>query len=227
MRRRTPRAQVANRVAIVYARVSTAQQAAEGVSLDAQEGVCRAHAARLGWPIVSVHRDEGFSGKDNIEDRPGLAAAIAAVQVTPGAVLVVHAVSRLARRQRVLWGILDERDGLGVPLSSATEAFDTSTPAGRAMLGMLSVWSALEADMVSARTRDALAHLKAQGRRLGPVPTVEREGGAALLARVRELAAQHPGDGARALAARLNAAGVASVSGRRWHATTVRRALAS
>jgi site-specific DNA recombinase len=216
--------------------VSTTQQATEGVGLDAQEAKCREHADRLGLPVLGVFRDEGVSGKDTVEDRPGLQAAIAAVQAHPGSVLVAYSVSRVARRQKVLWGILDDRDGLGIPFSSATENFDTATPMGRAMLGMIAVWSTLEADLVSERTRDALAAVRAKGKRLGAPSMLERvdsetgerrmdPGKVELVRRVQQMAAE-TGLSLRRLAERLNREGVPSVKGGRWHVRTVRLALA-
>jgi DNA invertase Pin-like site-specific DNA recombinase len=154
-------------VALIYLRVSTARQANEGVGLEAQESKCRAHAERMGWEIAETFKDEGISGKDGIENRPGLKALIARAKTIPGAVVVVYSVSRLARRQRLLWQLLDERDGEGLSISSATEAFDNTTPTGRAMLGMIAVFAQLEADMISERTKDALAEVKAQGKKLG------------------------------------------------------------
>jgi len=153
--------------AVIYLRVSTARQAAEGIGLDAQEAKCRAQAERMGWPVIAVHRDEGLSGRDGVEERPGLQAAIDTVKSNPGAVVVVYSISRLARRQRLLWNLLDQQEGYGLPVSSATEPFDTATPTGRAMLGMIATFAQLEADMVSERTKDALAEIKAQGRKLG------------------------------------------------------------
>jgi site-specific DNA recombinase len=209
---------------VIYLRVSTARQAEEGIGLDAQEARCRDHCARMGLPIVAVFRDEGLSGKDALEKRPGLTAAIEAVQANPGAVLVAYSVSRVARRQRVLWHLLDDRDGLGIPLSSATEPFDTSTPMGRAMLGMLAVWSQLEADMVSERTRDALSELRAQGAKLGR-PNMVESGAGRLVRRVQKLY----GTGRfshRSLAEYLNARGVPTATGEgKWWPKTVRTAL--
>src|SRR5580700_2761934 len=109
-RKSTPAAAPA---AVIYLRVSTARQAAEGIGLDAQEAKCRAHAERMGWPVVAVLRDEGVSGRDGVDDRPGLLATIDAVKANPGAVVVVYSVSRLARRQRLLWNLLDDREGYG------------------------------------------------------------------------------------------------------------------
>jgi hypothetical protein len=92
--RKSAAAKPASASAVVYLRVSTARQAAEGIGLDAQEAKCRAHAERMGWPVLAVHKDEGVSGRDGVEDRAGLQAAIAAVKANPGAVVVVYSVSR-------------------------------------------------------------------------------------------------------------------------------------
>lgn len=210
---------------VVYLRVSTARQAAEGIGLDAQEAKCCAHAERMGWPVVAVFRDEGASGRDGVEDRPGLQAAIDAVKGTPGAVMVVYSISRLARRQRLLWNLLDDRDGYGLPVASATEAFDTATPTGRAMLGMIATFAQLEADMVSERTRDALAEVRAQGTRLG-APDMMRLGAVESVKLAQELYASGKFSH-RSLADELNARGVptAKGAGAKWWPKTVRAAL--
>lgn len=219
--------------AVIYCRVSTRDQGETGAGLEAQEAKCREHAARLGLPVLSVHVDVQ-TGKDSVEDRPGLQGAIAAIQSHPGSVLVAYSVSRVARRQRVLWHVLDDRDGLGIPLSSATESFDTATPMGRAMLGMLAVWSTLEADMTAERTRDALAAVKARGVKLGALAMTERREGsnrvrdaskADIIRAVKaiKLETKLP---LRALAVELAARGITSVNGKAWHPRTLRKALA-
>jgi site-specific DNA recombinase len=177
----------------------------------------------MGWPVLGVHRDEGFSGRDGVEDRPGLQAVIETVKTNAGAVVVVYSVSRLARRQRLLWNLLDDREGFGLPVSSATEAFDTATPTGRAMLGMIATFAQLEADMVSERTKDALAEVKAQGTRLG-APDMLRLGAGESVRTVKEMYATgrftH-----RSLADELNARGIPTAKGGRWWPKTVRAAL--
>lgn len=210
--------------AVIYLRVSTTKQANSGAGLEAQEASCRAHCERLGLPIVGVERDEGLSGKDAVARRPGLQKAIAVVQSTPGSVLVVYSLSRLGRSQRLIWTLLDPQGDYALPLSSATEPFDTASPMGRAMLGMLAVWSQLEADLVSERTIDALAIVKARGVKLGA------PGMSALapetVAKVRELYATGTYSH-RSLAEHLNVSGVPSAKGARWHSRTVAIALAA
>ena len=229
-------ATVAPSGALLYLRVSTMRQATDGIGLDTQEAACRAHAVRLSLPVLGVYRDEGASGKDGLEDRPGLAALVETFTHTPGAVVVVYSVSRLARRQRVLWQLLDEREGHGLRVASATEAFETATPMGKAMLGMLAVWAQLEGDLVSQRTRDGLAELKAQGRQLGApsmIRRVEPDGRHVLdeskMRRVQQVQALYETGvySHKSLAMHLNSTGVATVTGRgTWWAKTVRTALA-
>jgi len=210
-------------VAFLYLRVSTSRQVTEGVGLDTQEAKGRAHAERNGWTIGGVFKDEGISGKDGLDNRPGLVALIEAVQATPGAVVVVYSVSRLARRQRLLWQLLDDRDGYGLPVVSATEPFDAASPMGRAMLGMIAVFAQLEADMVSERTTDALAELKAQGRKLGAPSMVDLGAGDS----VRTVQALYASGEYthRSLAAALNSRGVPTAKGGKWWPKTVRSAL--
>lgn len=215
---------IAKPVALIYTRVSTARQANEGVGLDSQESKARAHAERMGWEVAGVFTDAGISGKDGLDNRPGLVALIEAAQRTPGAVVVVYSVSRLARRQKLLYQLLDDRDGYGLAVSSATEAFDTTTPTGRAMLGMIAVFAALEADMVSERTKDALAALKAQGRKLG-APSMIDLGAVDTVRTVQELYASGEYTH-RSLADELNRRGVPTAKGTgKWWPKTVSAAL--
>lgn len=207
--------------AVVYCRVSTVMQARDGVSLEAQEERCRAVCASRGLNVASVYSDAGASGRSEVDERLGLASAITDCRAT-GAVLVVYSVSRVARSQRILWTLLDPARGDSVALISATEPFDTSSPMGRAMLGMIGVWSQLEADLVSERTRDALAHVRAQGRRLGRPPMSE----IAPVAVARVHALRAAGMPLRAIAEQMNQEGIPGARGGRWWLKTVRAALA-
>jgi len=208
--------------AVIYIRVSTDQQAREGIGLDAQLARCKALAEARGLTVMTVCREEGVSGRASLHLRPGLNKAIAECK-KHNAVLIAYSVSRIARRQRLLWELLDPEGGHKLPFISATEPFDTSTPMGRAMLGMIGVWSALEADLVSERTRDALAHAKARGTRLG-APSAATLIPAKVVERVKTLEAQ--GYSLRMIADALNAEGVPTAKGvGQWWPKTVRSIL--
>lgn len=116
---------------------------------------------------------------------------------------------------------LTERKRRRLALVSATEPFDTSTAVGRAMLGMLGVWAQLEADMTSQRTKDALAVVKASGKRLGAPRAVDLS--PELVMRVAKLREQ--GLTLRAIAAKLNDDGVPGARGGKWWTKTVAAAL--
>ncbi len=207
--------------AIVYLRVSTGKQQASGVGMEAQLQKCQEHCARLGIPITSVRRDEAVSGKDGLERRPGLRAVLEDVDATPGSVVVVYSLSRLGRSQRLIWNLLDDRGEYALPLSSATEPFETTTPMGRAMLGMLGVWAQLESDLVSERTIDAMAAVAARGVKVGARPLTETA--AEGVQEIRKLRAQ--GLTHRAIAESLNKRGILAARGGKWWPKTVRTAL--
>jgi site-specific DNA recombinase len=238
--RKRARATAKHTGAVIYLRVSTAKQAKSGVGIEAQLAKCTEHAQRLGLPVLAVHRDEAISGKDGIEKRPGLRAVLADVKANPGSVCIVYSLSRLGRSQRLIWTLLDDRGEYALPLASASEPFETATPMGRAMLGMLGVWAQLESDLASERTIDALAAVAERGdTKLGAPSMVEStrevEGQTrkerfvdaakvAVVADVQRLYASGE-HSHRSLADHLNATGVPTASGKRWHAKTVRTAL--
>src|SRR5580658_1176786 len=79
---------------VAYVRVSTDDQADSGAGLAAQRGAVAAEARRRGWTLVALHED-ALSGKSL--DRPGLAAALAAVEAGEAAGIVVAKLDRLSR----------------------------------------------------------------------------------------------------------------------------------
>jgi DNA invertase Pin-like site-specific DNA recombinase len=66
--------------AVLYVRCSTRDQSDNGVTLEAQREACERKAALLNLTILGSFEDAGYSGRKDIEDRPGLAKAIEAVQ---------------------------------------------------------------------------------------------------------------------------------------------------
>ncbi len=155
--------------AIGYVRVSTEEQAREGVSIEAQEERIRALAAAKGWDMIEIIRDAGFSGKNL--GRPGARRLIESCRLRAADVVVVFKVDRLTRKQRDLWHLLEEVfEANRVGFVSVTEAFDTTTAAGKAFLGMLGTFAQLERDLVSERTREALRHKRAKDEWIGRIP---------------------------------------------------------
>ena len=156
--------------AIGYVRVSTEEQAREGISIEAQEERIRALATAKGWDLIEIIKDPGYSGKNL--SRPGIKSLIDSCRRGKANVVIVTKVDRLTRRQKDLWYLLEDvfyKNQVG--FVSVTEAFDSTTAAGTAFLGMIGVFAQLERDLVSERTREALNHKRAKGEWVGRTPT--------------------------------------------------------
>ncbi len=137
------------RVAI-YIRVSTLEQAQEGYSIGVQTEKLNAYCVARGWDIVQAYTDPGFSGSNM--DRPALKRMIEDVKSGHIDTVLVYKLDRLSRSQRdTLYMIEDLFLNNGVDFVSMTENFDTSTPLGRAMIGILSVFAQLEREQIKER----------------------------------------------------------------------------
>ncbi len=158
-----------NKTAIGYVRVSTQEQATEGVSLDAQRDrlrtYCKLHAIKL----IDIKADEGISG--GTLERPALQAALQMLRRGRANTLIVVKLDRLSRSLRDVCTLVadyfsDER----FHLLSLCGMVNTHSAAGRMVLMNLANYAQFEREMISERTRDALRHLKSQGVRLGHAP---------------------------------------------------------
>ena len=141
------------RVAALYIRVSTLDQAREGYSLAAQQAALEAWAAQKSY-ATQLYADEGISGKD-IGHRPAMRQMLADVEAGKIAVVAVWALSRLTRSVADLYATLELLAARGVALISHTEGFDTGTPTGRAMMGLLGVFAQMEREITAERVRAA------------------------------------------------------------------------
>jgi site-specific DNA recombinase len=236
--KRTRRANVpAVRKAFIYARVSTAEQATEGVSLAAQEAKCRALAAARGLDVAGVYVDAGLSGR-RADNRPQLQAAVEAACGEEG-VLIVYSLSRLARSVRDSYEIAERLRDARAGLVSATEdSIDTASTMGKALFGIWSIFAELEAGLTRDRTVAALENRRSRGLKTGgPPPYGFRadESGKLepdadeqrVLARIRRMRAK--GKSYVAIANALNEASIPARSSTRhegatrWHPTTIVR----
>lgn len=147
--------------AIIYARVSTAGQAADGVSLDMQAEKAQQWAEMNGHPVEGVFIDRGISGR-KMENRPELLKALDAVCACSG-VLVVYSLSRLARSTAETILIADRLEKAGADLMSLTEKIDTTSAAGKMVFRVLAVIAEFERDVIAERIIAALHHKRDHG----------------------------------------------------------------
>ena len=136
----------------LYTRVSQDSQTTEN-----QRRELVAVAERLGWEIVAEFSDHGISGAKGREKRPGYDALMKAVARREIDMVASWAVDRLGRSLQHLVGFLTEINAKGVDLYLHQQALDTSTPSGRAMFGMLSVFADFERELIISRIRAGLA----------------------------------------------------------------------
>ena len=153
--------------AVAYIRVSTQDQANEGVSLDAQEAKIKAWCLLNDYTLDKVFVDAGISGK-SAANRPELQAALAAC--SQGGALVVYSLSRLARSTQDTLIIADQLQKKDVDLVSLSERIDTTTAAGKMVFRMLAVLAEFERDQISERTITAMQHKKSLGEYVGRIP---------------------------------------------------------
>jgi DNA invertase Pin-like site-specific DNA recombinase len=198
-------------------RVSSEEQAVSGLGEAAQLAAITAECERRGWQLVAVYRDLGVSGRISPDRRPGLAAAIAALDAGQASVLMVAKVDRLARSiaDLSLLSKLGERQGWNIVALNAP--FDTTTPQGRMMRDMLGLFAELEAAMGSERMKAAAAVRRARGDQLGRPSQVP----AAARARLRQL--RDGGLSWPQVAEAMNAEGWTTSRGGRWHAPQAQR----
>ena len=137
------------RVAL-YPRVSTLEQARDGYSINEQIERMKKYCEAHGWEVVKIYTDAGYSGGDT--ERPGLQELIKDAENHRFDAVLVYKLDRLSRSQKdTLTLIEDVFLPNGVNFISMTENFDTSTPFGRAMLGILSVFAQLEREQIKER----------------------------------------------------------------------------
>jgi DNA invertase Pin-like site-specific DNA recombinase len=140
----------------LYARVSTNDQQ----TLAMQNQAMREYAARRGWRIALQVRDVN-SGAARREARERLLEAARRREID---LVLVWRLDRWGRSVTDLLATLQELEHLGVGFVSLTEALDLTTPAGRAMAGLLAVFAAFEREILAERTRAGLVHARQNGK---------------------------------------------------------------
>ena len=141
--------------AALYVRVSTDEQ-----STASQKAELRAWAERAGHGVINVYEDAGISGAKGRDKRPAFDALLKAAVRREFDVIAVWSSDRLGRSLSHLVEVLQTIRDTGTGLYIHTQAVDTTTPAGRALFGMLGVFSEFEREMIVARVNAGLTRTK-------------------------------------------------------------------
>jgi DNA invertase Pin-like site-specific DNA recombinase len=148
--------------AAIYTRVSTDRQ-----SVDNQLRELHEVADRMGWQVVEEFCDRGISGAKGRKDRPRLDALLRGVGRKEFDLVAAWSVDRIGRSLIDLVSFLQELHATGVDLYLHHQGLNTTTPAGKALFGMMGVFAEFERAMIQERIRAGLAKARARGTRTG------------------------------------------------------------
>lgn len=161
----------------IYARCSTEEQTRSGLGLDDQITRGMAYCVSLGIPDDAAHVqlcvDEGVSGSVPFEKRPGGADLMRRIREGLAGGVVSIKLDRLFRAASDALEVTREWDRLGVALhliDHGGQAMNTKSAFGKAFFTMAAAFAELERNLISERTKSALAQKKERGDRLGGTP---------------------------------------------------------
>jgi DNA invertase Pin-like site-specific DNA recombinase len=220
-------------VAISYIRVSSDEQADSGLGLEAQRQRIAAYCTMKGVHLAEVFEDPGVSGGKPLASRPAGSKLLAAAKKSKSLVIVAK-LDRLFRSVADAANVIADFDKKGIQLVAIAEGFDMSSPYGRAMAQMASVFAELERAIIRERTRSAMNVKRLRGERISGHAPYGSDFGAdgrliandreqQVIVRMRLLRAD--GLSFRGIAKRLNSEGILPKRGRRWDHTTVKSIL--
>ena len=219
--------------AVGYVRVSTDEQAREGVSVEAQEAKIRAYCALKDMHLVEVVKDLGVSGGKPLSSRPGGMKVLDGVRKGEINAVVAVKLDRAFRDAGDCLNVTKEWDKAGVAfhvIDMGGSSVDTKSAAGRFMLTVLAGAAEMERNLIRERTTAAMAHKKSMGERVGTVPygyQLAEDGKTLAMDKVEIGTVRRIYDMARRgvskvkVARALNEEGVKTKRGGRWHHTTI------
>ena len=228
---------------IGYTRVSSREQAENGVSLVAQRDRLRAWAEAHGYELVKIERDSGVSGTVAPEKRPGLTAALEAIRKGKADGLAALKLDRISRSVRDTLNLAERFERQGWLLATVQENIDTTTATGRLFVNMLASMAQWERDTISERTAAGLGVIAREGRsrsRFTPFGWRTGRGGIKTAKGDRAQLAKHPeeqktlrrmirlrdqGEGPQAIANKLNDEKRRARNGKPWTRHTIWRTL--
>lgn len=221
--------------ACVYTRVSTDAQGEDGkVSLPEQERMAKACIESKGWRYVRTYEDNGYTGRNT--NRPALQEMLNDVREGKVEAIVIFKLDRLSRKQTDTMNII-ENDILqhNVDLVSLNETLDTTTPWGRAMIGILSSFNQLESENIALRTTMGRYATAREGGYAGGKPPLGYKAvngkleivpeEAEIVSKVFEMRANHMT--MQAIADRLNEMGYRSKKGKEFKHSSIQTILAN
>ncbi|MFA6450914.1 MAG: recombinase family protein, partial [bacterium] len=208
---------------IGYARVSTEEQAREGVSLDNQRRKIELYAEMNDMELIGIEIDEGISAK-NLK-RPGVQRVLELARKKQVDCIIIYKLDRMFRNTVDALNTSQMLDKQGVALHSINERLDTKSAIGKFFFSLTASLAEMERNVISERTVDSMKHMKESGKCVGNVcfgfrrssdgihvepEPIEQE----ILVRIREL--REAGFTLDAIATELTVLGFVTRGGGNW-----------
>lgn len=150
-------------IAAIYARKSI--ETDKGESIENQIRLCKEIGTKAGVTDFLYYKDEGFSGSNT--NRPKFKQMMKDAKAKKFSMLICYRLDRISRNVADFSSTLETLQKYDVDFVSIKEHFDTSTPIGRAMVYIASVFAQLERETIAERVRDNMLELAKSGRWLG------------------------------------------------------------
>lgn len=135
----------------IYSRVSTVEQAKEGLSVDAQIDKCKSFCNARSWQIFKIYKDAGYSAGSL--NRPALELLMGDAKEKKFDVILVYKIDRFSRKLKDLIMVLEELKQKNINFTSVTEQIDTTSAMGEAFFQIIGVFAQLERGMVKERVQ--------------------------------------------------------------------------
>lgn len=153
---------------IGYVRVSTDEQAREGISLENQKAKVESYCSLHDLELVNTIEDAGKSGKDL--NREGMKALIESIKSRQINAVIVYKLDRLSRKVIDTLNLIELMRKNNITFHSITDNIDTKTAMGKFFLNVMASLAQMERDLISERTKDALQHKISRNERAGQIP---------------------------------------------------------
>jgi site-specific DNA recombinase len=150
-------------LAAIYVRVSTEEQAKQGISLSAQEEALKNYASALGYDILKIYKDEGKSGKD-IKGRPEMKQILEDAQKHKFQAIFIYKLDRFSRSLRDLIETIEKLKEWGIDFISLQDKIETTSASGKLMFHIISAFAEFERNVTSERTKFSMAKQARDGR---------------------------------------------------------------
>ena len=212
--------------AVVYLRVSTTGQSESGLGLKSQKEMCQNYARSQGLRIKKYYTDAGISGTKGVDERPAMSEMLQ--ELSPNTVVLVAKRDRISRDTFLSLWVEKECKKVHAVIESASGEGNGDDPANEMMRRIVDAFSEYERNLISQRTKNALAK---STKKLGRVPygykkdasgrVVKDKETYPTLMRIKDL--QNEGLGWSQICKMLNTENIPSQRGGKWHPTVVMR----